>query len=464
MSEAIKEAKVVEEPRQCKKREMIGPAIGVIGHDGMNTFWNTLILPFMTDVLVLPAAFMGILLAVVRIFDGITDVAMGFIADTTKSKLGRYRVWVLRSGPLFGICMVLSFLVPSDDVMVKCVFAGLMYFITGSIAFTSVDIPFWSLPAAMTSNVVERGEIMSFAQTVSNAIGGIVGIVIPLALAWFGGSTQPQAYLSSALIVALVGIPAYLICFGLVREHVKPDPHAKFSVKLALKNIYMNKPLLVLQITNIFILFAIVLKSSFNFYYCQYNLGKVELWALLSLVTTICMVGGALIFSLIAKFVGKKKGMFGLVIIYSLSCAAQFFLGYHNVISVFVCHAISTLCVGAASVAVNTMMLDTIEYGEWKTGQRNEGLITATRCFLVKFVFAFVGVIVAAVIGVTGYTPGVEQSLATLNSFHFWETLGCALSMIIAVIPLFFYNLTEKRHAEIMAELAARKAAKSADQ
>lgn len=106
------------------------------------------------------------------------------------------------------------------------------------------------------------------------------------------------------------------------------------------------------------------------------------------------------------------------------------------------------------------MMMDTIEYGEWKTGQRNEGVITATRCFVSKVVNAGVGVVLAFVIGLTGYVPLAEQSASTLSAFHLVWTLGCAGCMILAVVPMLFYKLTEKRHAEIMEELAARKAAK----
>lgn len=107
------------------------------------------------------------------------------------------------------------------------------------------------------------------------------------------------------------------------------------------------------------------------------------------------------------------------------------------------------------------MLMDTIEYGEWKTGQRNEGIIQATRCFIVKCVMAVSGVIVAAIIGLTGYVPLAEvQPDAVLSTFHFMATAFGSVLIIAALVPIFFYNLTEKRHAEIMEELKARKAAK----
>ena len=113
-------------------------------------------------------------------------------------------------------------------------------------------------------------------------------------------------------------------------------------------------------------------------------------------------------------------------------------------------------------VCVNAMMMDTIEYGEWKTGQRNEAMITSTRCFVTKCVMAVAGIAAAAVIGLTGYIPQeTVQPVNVLNSFHFVYTLVSAGIIILAVVPMLFYKLTEKRHAEIMEELAARKASKT---
>ena len=109
-------------------------------------------------------------------------------------------------------------------------------------------------------------------------------------------------------------------------------------------------------------------------------------------------------------------------------------------------------------VGVNAMMADTMEYGEWMTGQRNEGVITSTRCFVTKCANAIGGVAVAAVIGLTGYTGSGAQSATTLHGFHFMMSLACAIIMILAIVPLFFHNLTEEKHAQIVAELAARKA------
>ena len=127
-------------------------------------------------------------------------------------------------------------------------------------------------------------------------------------------------------------------------------------------------------------------------------------------------------------------------------------------IVIYICSAICSISVGGFQVAVMAMMADTIEYGEWRTGQRNEGMITSTRCFVTKLVMAVSGVVVAFVIGAFGYDPGAAQSMETLNAFHTMMTLVCAGTMLVGTIPMFFYDLTESKLAEIMADLKARKA------
>ena len=134
-----------------------------------------------------------------------------------------------------------------------------------------------------------------------------------------------------------------------------------------------------------------------------------------------------------------------------------YLIGYHNITLVLIMGALQILCVGCSFVVISSMTADTIEYGEWKTGQRNEGVITSTRTLITKIASALVGVAVAIVLTMTGYVPNVEQTASTMNAFHFVVALLPGIVMMIGAIPMFFYPLTEKRHAEIVEELKERK-------
>lgn len=459
MSNVTTNEKIVEEPKMCSKKEQIAHAIGVLGHDSAYSLWSSWMTPFLTDIMQLPSIVLGILLAIGRIFDGVNDVMMGAYVDRTRSKLGRFRPWILRAGPLFCLIMACSFILPGNNMTVRIIYACVMY-LAVDLVFTAVDIPFWSLPAAMTSNTKERSGIIGTTQTTSTAISGIIGIVIPLLLVQFGGGTEWTAYFKSAALVAVFAAIMYLYCGKTVREHVVPEDSEKFSLKLGIKSIVTNKPLLIVQICNAVALLTLIMRANFNYYYCVYNLGGMNVVALMSGVKTIGSVLGSTLFIFLAKKFGKKPLMFVFAGGFTVISMIHYFAGWSNLALVATCYATSSIFSGAYLVCVMTMIADTIEYGEWKTGQRNEGMITSTRCFVTKCVMAVSGVAVAAVTGLFGYTPGAAQSLELQNAFHNMMTIVCAGIMLLSTIPLFFYDLTEKRHAEILEELKARKAGK----
>ena len=150
----------------------------------------------------------------------------------------------------------------------------------------------------------------------------------------------------------------------MVKEHVVPANSEKFSLKLALKNIFVNQPLICIQIANIFVLGGNMLRNNMMYYYCQYNLGDVALATPLNLIGTIGLVVGAILFTFSAKYIGKKNCMFVIVVAYTIANVYLYFAGWESYILICVCTAIATITNGAAIVCINAMMADTIEYGE----------------------------------------------------------------------------------------------------
>lgn len=166
---------------------------------------------------------------------------------------------------------------------------------------------------------------------------------------------------------------------------------------------------------------------------------------------------GTIMAPLLAKKFGKKYTLI-IVTIANLIISVLFFItGYENLVLVFIFTCLQVTCVGAAFVMISSMTADTIEYGEWQTGQRNEAVITSTRTLITKVASAMTGLATAIILVVANYQPNIEQTAATKSSFHFIASLLPGVVMMIGVIPMFFYELTEKRHAEIIEELNNRK-------
>lgn len=447
-------------------REIVGHALGGLGQNTVYALWSGSITAFYTDVYGLNPIFMGMLFLVARIWDGFNDPMMGILADRSKSRFGRYRCWLLRMPLLVGICLILNFSVPNLAGTGKLVFAAITYILMG-MAFTSVDIPFWSLPTAMTGDPQERTKIFTTTTMSTNIASAMASTLIPMLIMGFGGPKgdgAPHAYFMTALIVAGIGCVLYLTCFGLVREHVKA-PTQKFSFKLAFKAVYTNKPLFCVMVTNLVINVAFIAKMTFNYFYFSYTLGNYSLMAIMGLLTIPCMVLGSLSVPFIVKRFGKKKSVIGLTGGVLAASVIFFFVGYSSIPLVMIFSALQVTLVGACTVVINAMTADTTEYGEWMTGQRNEGIITSTRTLIAKIASALVGVVTAVVLTAAQYnSEAAVQSAYTMGAFHMVVSLLPGIVMFIGVIPMFFYSLTEERHAQIVAEINARRAAKQTDE
>lgn len=444
-------------------KEIVGHALGGLGQNIVYALWSGFITAFYTDVYGLNPIFMAALFLVARVWDGFNDPMMGIIADRSKSRFGRFRCWLLRMPVLVGICLILNFSVPDFAETGKLVYAAITYILMG-MAFTSVDIPFWSLPTAMTEDPQERTKIFTSTTMVTNVASSLASTLIPVLILNFGGPKgdgAPHAYFVTAIIIAIIGMVLYLACFGLVREHVKP-PVQKFSFKLAFKAIYTNKPLFCVMFANLVINIAFITKMTFNYFYFSYSMGNYSLMAVMGLLTVPCMVVGSLSVPFLVKKFGKKKSIIGLTTAELIVSVIFFFVGYGSVPVVMTFSVFQVILCGATTVIINAMTADTTEYGEWKTGQRNEGIITSTRTLITKIASALVGAITGVVLIAAQYNsaPDAVQTDFTMNAFHVVVSLLPGIVMFIGIIPMFFYPLTEERHAQIVEEIKARRAAK----
>ena len=434
--------------------EIFGHALGGVGQNMVYALWSGFITAFYTDIFGMNPAVMATIFVVARVWDAFNDPMMGILADRSKSKFGRSRSWLLRMPAVVATCLILNFTVPNFGEVGNTIYAAVTYILMG-MAFTSVDIPYWSMPAAMTSDPGERTKIFTTATLGTNIASTVGNMLIPILLVNFGGTNSARAYFLTAVIFAIIGAVLYFTCFAMTKEHVQPSTQ-QFSFRLAIKSLTVNKPLFCIMITNLVINLAFIMKMTLNYYYTTYTLGDVKLMSVMSLVTLPSIVIGTLLAPILAKKLGKKNTLLALMVANLVISGIFYFGGYSSVPFVLIMGALQVLCVGASFVMLSSMTADTIEYGEWITGQRNEGIITSTRTLITKIASALVGVAVAVVLTMTGYVPNVEQTTETMQAFHFVISFLPGIVMMIGAIPIFFYSLTESKHQEIMEELKKR--------
>jgi len=197
-------------------------------------------------------------------------------------------------------------------------------------------------------------------------------------------------------------------------------------------------------------------------YYVQYNIGSLELVPIFSLLQLPALILGVVMTPFLTKRLGQKN-----LFIFSCIWGAVFnlvfyFAGYRNVPLAMVLFFFGGISLGFVMVLVSSMIANTIEYAEWKTGQRREGLISSTQTFLAKLCMAIGGGLSGLILTVSKYQPNVAQNPETLSMFHTTMTLMVAIGFILGVIPMLFNDFDDKKYAEITAELAERRAKKAA--
>lgn len=443
---------------EVKGREMFGHAIAGFGQNLIFGLWSNCMLVFYTDIFGIAAGTASIIMLLTRVWDGINDPMMGSIADRTRTKWGRYRPWLLFMAPVIVIFLVLNFSSPDLSPTLKVVYAGITY-VMMSMAFTAVDVPYWTMPAAMSSDVKKRSRIISFSRMSTTLAATILGIIaIPLIHALGQGDKQ-KGYMMTALVVGLIGAGFYLIGFFCIREHVQPALNQKITFKSSVKAIIQNKPLLLLLCWGLLGNIGTMLKQGMVIYYVKDCVGSENLIPTFSLLFLPGMIFGLIIAPVFAKRFDSKSVFIGARVFGIIVDVIFFFAGFENIPLVMFLYALTSIPLGISSVVSATMLTNTIEYAEWKFGNRQEGLISSTQTLTAKIGMALSAGVIGAVLEIADYVPNHVTS-ETQMMMHGAFTLFCAFIGVLAIIPMLFNKFTDKEHQRIMNELAERKSQK----
>jgi GPH family glycoside/pentoside/hexuronide:cation symporter/probable glucitol transport protein GutA len=439
-------------------REIAGHAVAGIGQNLIFGLWSGFMLVFFTDVFGISGGAAGLIMMFTRIWDAVNDPMMGVIADRTRTRWGRYRPWLLFMAVPAVIFLVLNFSAPQLSPAGKILYASITYVLM-SMAFTAVDVPYWTLPAAMTQDVGKRTTIYTVSRTSTSISSIIVGIAaIPL-ITTLGGGNMARGYFITALVIGILGAVLYLCGFKLVREHVTPPPAEQFKFSEAAKVIAQNKPLLLILLSMLIASSISSLRANLYIYWVQYNIGSLEMVPVFSIISLPAVILGVALTPLLTKKLGQK-GLFIFACGWgSVSNFIFYFVGYANVSAVMVMYFLISIPSGFIMVLVSSMIANTIEYAEWKTGQRREGLIVSTQTFLAKLCMAIGGGLSGLVLTLVRYQPNTVQSERTMAAFHFTLTVVAGIGFLLGIIPMLFNNFNDKKYAEITAELARRREA-----
>lgn len=436
------------------RREMLGHALGAIGQNMIYALWSTYILKFYTDVFGITGAVAGTIMLFTRIFDAVNDPFMGIIADRTRTRWGRFRPWLLFSCVPAGICLILCFSSPDFSPTGKIAYAAITYVML-SMFYTTVDVPYWSLPSAMASDPGKRASIFGGSRLVGNVCVIVVTAFGATMVNLLGKGNPADGFQRTAMVCAAIAVMFYLISFSMVREHITVQQKTSFSFEQVKNAIFRNKPLLMILLATI-CTSALAVRNNMQLYYMEYNMGNENLMTIFTIGSLPGLLIGLIITPVLARKFGSKRTYQGVHLFSVISNVIFFFVGYRSLPLTLGAFMVASLPIGANTVLISTMISDTIEYVELKSGQRSEGVISSMQTFVSKLNAAIGSGIAGFLLWIANYKPGVQPE-ATLMMFQASVSLVPAIGSLLALFPICFYEITPEKHRRMREELEKRR-------
>ena len=428
------------------------------GDFAFNLYWQGISLYlfyFYTDVLGLPNAMAGIIYAIGSFWDAGTDPIMGYLADRTRTRWGRYRPYLL----FVPIPMAFGYLLllwhPGDMSITALGIVALIGQLIFRLLFTMASTPYSALMARMTSNSEDRagmaGARMLFAYLGAFSVVALAGGLLENA------DSDREAFMSLAIISGILATVIFWICFAICREPPEDGAQApNLTIKQSFISLRQNTPFLVVFAAVVLMTTGTTVIGKTMIYFFEYQMGDRN-------GAQIALMAFGLTGLLVIPFwtfvtLKTSKRLVWMVGSFFLSLALLAFLVNPATSQNMVILNYIAMSFGAGAFAITFwgMLPDTVEYGEWKTGHRVESMVFGFATFAQKSAVALSALILGVLLDVIGYQAGIVQSEETLSGLRMIIVFVPLAGVVTSVACIYFYPLSPQRHADIVAELQSR--------
>tara|TARA_Y100000996_G_scaffold330154_1_gene266340 strand:- start:1002 stop:2327 length:1326 start_codon:yes stop_codon:yes gene_type:complete len=428
------------------------------GDFAINIMWQLTVfylLFFYTDIFGLSPANAGLVFFIAKIWDAITDPIMGYIADNTSTRWGKFRPYILFGSVPALIMIVLCFTSPDLSQSGKFYWA-LFTYITFTTLYTVIAIPVGSLIPAMTQDRDERTSLASF-RFLGASSGSIAVAVLTLPLVGLFSSPQYGFPIVIACLAFFGAIFAFL-CFYNTKEIYSKPYEKNIGFKEIIKMIFTNFPLHFVILALLTTWVANNTKQLTTIYFVKYNLNLEAYFSPILLGVILQIMFGAYLTNLIKhRFEKKSLFMIGTFLYVITDLIVYFITGYENFWLLAFVTSFGFIGFGMAGVMAWSMIADTVEYGEWKSGFRAEGLLNAAHVFVFKLSVGVSAWLAGFVLETTNYVANAPiQSQETLEGLTIMGFIFPAIAGTTAIIVTYFNKYDSAFYEKIFTDLKQR--------
>ena len=458
-----------------QSKEVLAYSVAGLGQNIICQLVTTFFMLYMTDVAGVSATWLAWMFLAARLFDALNDPVMGSIVEMTRTRQGKMRPYLKYSPIPIAILTVLLFVNLPVGETGKFAFGTVIYLLWG-IAYTSVDVPYWGLASSMTSDTEKRNTILTVARLFCTIGSGAVSVFIPIIIGDNTIATQRILYPIVALVCVLIAVPTFWVGYkGTKERFYDAETDGKFTLIKNLKLLGKNKPALLIILVGVLGSLRTIYMTT-AVYYAKYNLQNFELAGVIFLLVVPGGLAATLLTPVLSKRFGKKTIFIWSHIIGGAFLIALYLIGLPSngtsmgaQIAFYIIIILAGVPSGFSNIMTYSMIADSIDYLEDKTGERAEAFCFSLQTFISKIGMAMTAFVTLMVLGKYGYDasfaePGAIDDLWGTPEFQRvlegnWmaTTLLCGVSMLACAIPLFFYTFTEKKQKEAVARVLARK-------
>ncbi|MCQ5130146.1 glycoside-pentoside-hexuronide (GPH):cation symporter [Butyricicoccus faecihominis] len=449
----------VDEYTKLSVPKKIGYACGDFACNMSWSLVSAYLVFFLTDVAMINAATVGIIIFISKFWDAINDPVIGSLADHTNSKWGRYRPWIIFACVPMLVFNVLTFTTNPNWSETARTWWGLgMYFIL-VLLYTMVNVTYSAMPATMTRDTDTRSALSSYRMTGAFLAMTILSFAtLRIVNATGGGAT---GYRKAALIFSAMALPFFIITILSTKEVVQVDmsKSKKVSFISQFKVLKGNWP--VIQIAIAYAGWGIIQGGmTFRLYFCTYNAGNDLLYANTQTLQSILGMVGAFAVSYLVPRVKNKGTISGVAFSLIATCALiSFFLPITTPVGQALYYVMNIgMGFGTGMMLGNVfgMMPDTAEYTYHKYGVYCAGFVSTFINFMLKVGQAVAISGASFILQIVGYVPNATQSDAVLFTMNFGSHIFVGLFSIVCAIAMFSYKLDKKTYGEIVSNLRER--------
>lgn len=436
--------------------------LGTVGRDMLYTLVSMYFLTYVTEALTLSVAefaVLGSVLTIMRIFDAFNDPISGFIVDNTKSRFGKFKPWIAIGAVVGGLLTVLMFTDFGLDGRSFTVFIAIVYLLW-DIAYGMNDIAYWSYLPALSRSQKSREKIGAFARICAN-IGMYIIVVglFPITEA-LGGYKNRQSWfwLAVGIFVLLILFQA-LTVFGVKEEVKSAEREDKTTIRQMVKVLFGNDQLMWTALSMALFMIGYCTTTSFGTYYFIYAYKDEGMYMAFAAVLGVAQLTALLLFPLFSKKYNRKQ-LYTVATIMVIVGYIVFFVSPMNMLPIGIAGVF--IFIGQAMIQLLMLMFlaDTVEYGQWKTGKRNESIVFSIQPFINKIG----GALATGIVTLTLIVSGIKALDGDVSKVTDSNILIMKLSMMILplilivlgyIVYLKKYKIDEKLYEKMVGEIEA---------